>query len=54
MFLVEILCLEKLGGGAKVKYRSTVALSGSSSKIPKKDNFGPTFKKVFFARNITF
>ena len=53
MFLVEILCLEKLGG-AKVKYRSTVALSGSSSKIPKKDNFGPTFKKVFFARNITF
>ena len=49
----EILCLEKFEG-ADVKYHSTVVFSSSSPKIPKQDKFGPKFKKLFFARNITF
>ena len=52
--MVEIIakCLEKIEG-ADVKSYSQVVYSSSSTKIPKQDNFGPTFKKVFFARNIT-
>ena len=53
LFLVETLCLEK-NEGADIKYHSTVAFSSSTPKIPIKDNFGPIYKKVFFARKITF
>ena len=51
--MIEILFLEKLEG-ADVKYHSEAAFLNSSPNINKWDNFGPTFKKNFFARNITF
>ena len=40
----EILCLEKFEG-ADVKHHSTVVFPSSSPKMPKRDKFGPTFRK---------
>ena len=47
------LCLERLEGG-DVKCRSTVGFSSSGPKIPKEENFGPTFKKVYLQEIIHF
>ena len=46
------MCLKQFEG-ADVKYHSTVAVSSSSPKLPKENNFGPTFN-FFFFRKTTF
>ena len=49
----EIFCSEKFEG-VDVKYYSKVAFLSFCLKLPKKDNFGPTFKSFFFQEILHF